>query len=259
MLVLVLKLTLTPVLIGGATLAGRRWGGAVSGWVAALPLTSGPVAAFVVADHGTRFGARSAIGSISGVAAEAAFCLGFVWSRRRGWPIALLAATAAFAVVAAGVDALPLSARLPSPLLPVAAGAAVVLAVTLAVLPPEARIPRPATPPPSWDLPLRAIVATALVVLLTAVATKLGARLTGLLAVFPLYVAVLAAFAQRADGPRAAANVIHGVVVGLFSFVLFFFVLAALLGRVPPPAAFAIGAGSALVCHAASLRLLTLV
>jgi len=257
-LVLALKLTLTPVLIATATLAGRRWGGAVSGWIAALPLTSGPVAAFLVADHGARFGAHSATGSISGVAAEAAFCLGYVWSRRRGWPLALLAATAGFAAVAAVVEALPLSSRLPSPLLPVAAGAVAVLTATLAVLPREAEIAQPVAPP-RWDLPLRAIVATALVVLLTEIATRLGARLTGLLAVFPLYVAVLAAFAHRAEGPAAPARLIRGVVVGLFSFVAFFFLLAALLGRIAAPAAFALAAVAACACHVASLRLLRLV
>jgi len=46
--VLALKLVLTPAVMVGATLAGRRWGGAVSGWLIGLPLTSGPLV-FIVA------------------------------------------------------------------------------------------------------------------------------------------------------------------------------------------------------------------
>src|SRR5512146_1588531 len=110
MATLALKLVLTPVLIGGASLAGRRWGGAVSGWLVALPLTSGPVAAFLVAEHGAPFGARSAVGSLSGVAAEAAFCLGYAWSAQRGPAAACSAAASGFAAVAAGAQSLPLSA-----------------------------------------------------------------------------------------------------------------------------------------------------
>jgi hypothetical protein len=44
---LALKLVLTPTLIGATSLAGRKWGAAVSGWLVGLPLTSGPVALFL--------------------------------------------------------------------------------------------------------------------------------------------------------------------------------------------------------------------
>src|SRR5712692_6527915 len=52
---LTLKLVVTPALIGAASLAGRRWGQGVSGWIVGLPLTSGPVAFFLVVDHGAAF------------------------------------------------------------------------------------------------------------------------------------------------------------------------------------------------------------
>lgn len=47
---LALKLVLAPALIGAASLAGRRWGPAVSGWLVGLPLTSGPIAFFLRLD-----------------------------------------------------------------------------------------------------------------------------------------------------------------------------------------------------------------
>ena len=35
---LVLKLVLTPLLVGGASIAARRWGPSIGGWIVALPL-----------------------------------------------------------------------------------------------------------------------------------------------------------------------------------------------------------------------------
>jgi hypothetical protein len=50
--ILVLKLILAPVIIGSASLAGRKWGPVVSGWIVGMPLTSGPVIFFVALSHG---------------------------------------------------------------------------------------------------------------------------------------------------------------------------------------------------------------
>jgi hypothetical protein len=44
---LVFKLVATPLLIQPASLAGRRWGPAIGGWLVGLPLTSGPIAFFL--------------------------------------------------------------------------------------------------------------------------------------------------------------------------------------------------------------------
>src|SRR3989442_15269573 len=98
---LVLKLVLTPLLIAAASLAGRRWGPAVGGWFVGLPLTSGPIALFLALDHGARFAAAAAVGSLAGALAEGAFCGAYAATARAGWPAALAAATLAFAAVAA--------------------------------------------------------------------------------------------------------------------------------------------------------------
>jgi hypothetical protein len=75
--ILALKLILTPILIGGASLAGRRWGPAIGGWLVSLPLTSGPVTFFLALDRGTPFAATSAVGSLMGLMAIAGFTLAF--------------------------------------------------------------------------------------------------------------------------------------------------------------------------------------
>ena len=64
--ILVLKLVLAPLIIGSASLAGRKWGPAVSGWIVGMPLTSGPVIFLVALSHDVGFAANAALGVISG-------------------------------------------------------------------------------------------------------------------------------------------------------------------------------------------------
>src|SRR5580704_15732759 len=146
---LLLKLIVTPVLIGAASLAGRRWGETVSGWFIGLPLTSGPVCWFLALEQGTGFAAAAARGCLAGAAAEAGFCLAYgVTARKAGWIRSFAAGTLAFAACAAVLM-----------LMPSLAGG-------------RAQLPEP----PAWDLPARMAVATVLVLVLTEVAPLLGAR-----------------------------------------------------------------------------------
>jgi len=251
---LALKLVLTPSVMVGATLAGRRWGGAVSGWLIGLPLTSGPLAFYLALDHGRRFAARTAVGSLSGAIAEVAFCLGYGLTARHGWRVALATASAAFAAAAAALQALPLGTDLPVPLLPLLAAVILALAGGLRLLPRPVERAAVAVRPPRWDLAARAVAATCAVLALAAVAATIGARLTGLLAVYPLYSAVLAAFAHRLQGPAAAIGLLRGLLVGLFSFTAFYGVLGSLLVRTGTGPAFGSAIAAALVVQAGSLR-----
>lgn len=245
---LVLKLVVTPVLIAGASLAGRRWGQAVSGWLVGLPLTSGPVAFFLALDQGAGFAAGAAVGSLAGAIAEGAFCLAYGHLARRGAGVALAAACVAFAAVALPLQRATLSLGGLAPLVFVA------LAVALALMPAGSAPARP-SPPPRWDLPARMVITTALVIGLTAAAPVLGPKASGLLATFPLYAAILTVFAHAA-GPGPAVQVLRGLLLGLFSFAAFFVALGALLERVGLAAAFLGATVVALGVQAASLGLL---
>lgn len=221
---LLLKLILTPALIGVASLAGRRWGPAISGWLVGLPFTSGPIAFFLVLGHGTHFASLAATGTMAGTISQAGFCLVYAAvARRRAWPAAFLAGCAAFGVATVAFSRLTLPAATIFPLVIVA----LVLAIWL--LP---RVPADTVTPvplPAWDIPARMVVATVFVVLLTGIAPALGARLTGLLAPFPLYASVLTVFAYALQGPLAGIAVLRGLLLGLFAFASFFLVLALLL------------------------------
>lgn len=222
---LTLKLVVTPALIGAATLAGRRWGQSIGGWLVGLPLTTGPVAFFIALDHGEAFAAAAVVGSLAGAVAEVAFSLAYGWSALRcRWPAALLAGTAAYAAVAALVPRLALGAVALFVLVVVA------LAVSLRLMPRGTAGGAPVVAP-RWDLPARMVLATTVVLVLTALAPRLGAQWSGLLATYPLFAAILTAFGHRLQGAGAAIGVLRGLLFGLFSFAGFCLVLA--LGLVP--------------------------
>jgi len=244
---LVLKLVLTPLLIAAASLAGRRWGPAVGGWFVGLPLTSGPIALFLALDHGAGFAAAASVGSLTGALAEAAFCLAYAAAARAGWPRALAAATVTFAVAAALLQRAALSPAAAA----VCAFAALVLALALM---PRRQASAPPPPPPAWDLPARMVITTALVLAITGAAATLGPRLSGVLATFPVYAAILTIFAHRASA-AAAVQVLRGLLLGLFAFAGFFVVLGALLEPLGVAIAFALAAAAALAIQGGSLAL----
>jgi hypothetical protein len=248
-----LKLILTPILVGGASLAGRRWGHSVSGWLIALPLTSGPIIFFLALGQGLAFATAAAVGVLAGTLSPVAFCLTYSWLAARwraAWPRSLGAACLVFAIATALLRPLPLWWLL---VYPVVVG---VLVLALRLMPrPLASAPAPAHLP-GWDIPARMLVATAFVVLLTAAAPALGPQLTGLLAPFPLFGSILAVFAQHFQGPQAAVSVLRGLLHGLFAFASFFMVLAALLERAGLVAAFGSAIAVALLIQAGSLWLM---
>lgn len=256
MAVLALKLLLTPTLITTATLAGRRWGRAVSGWFIGLPLSSGPIALIFSIEHGRTFAAHGATGSLGGAIAEVSFCLGYTSAaRRRPWPYAVAAGSVGFALTGGVLEIVSVGLR-PVSVLLLAGCAVAALALGLVLVHHGPSTEEDEVLPSRWDLPARAIVATAFVLVLTALATTLGARLTGLLAVYPLYSVVLAVFAHRSHGAAAAGQVLRGLIVGLFSFVAFYCVLAITLPRIGIAGAFASAVVAMLAVQGATLPLL---
>jgi hypothetical protein len=245
----VLKLALTPTVVAVASLAGRRWGPAVSGWFIALPFTSGPIVIFLAITHGNAFAATAALGILAGTISPAVFCLVYsLLATTAGWLCSFLAACGAIAVATLMLQHITL------PALPFALLVAAVLGVALRLLPAGEGTVAAASAPPAWDLPVRMVIATSLVLLLTGLAPMLGARLTGLLAPFPLFASILAIFAHQQQGPAAARRVLRGLLLGLFAFDGFFLVFASLVERKGSGVSFLAALAAALLIQACSFQ-----
>ena len=241
------KLVLPPVLILLASLAGRRWGDAVGGWLVGLPLTSGPVAAFLAIEYGAEFAATATNGSLVGTAAQAFFSLGYALAAHRGWGIALAIGSATYAATGFLMQAMPL----PHWGFFVLALAALAAAAKLI---PHRDLMRSTVVPAWWDLPARMMVVTMLVVTITVAASFVGAKVAGVLASFPIFGAILTVFAHRAGGAITAIQVLRGMVLALYGFATFFFVLGLLLVNVGIVPAFITAIASTLIVQAVALR-----
>jgi len=250
---LVLKLVVTPLLIGAASLAGRRWGSAVGGWLVGIPFTSGPIAFFLALDHGASFAASASVGMLVGTISQAVFCLAYAWTAPRlRWPASFGAGTLGFA--ASTVVLQPL--EVPTATAFVLTAAALVVALLL--MPRDSSKPKvPEEEPPRWDLPVRMVFATVFVLLLTAIAPLLGPYLSGLLSPFPLFGAILAVFTHRSQGSIAATRLLRGLLFGLFAPAGFFLVLAVLIERLGIGLSFAAATAAALAFQGFTLWLLS--
>lgn len=251
--VLVLKLLLVPLLIWLVTLAGRRWGPEVAGWLSAFPIVAGPILFTLTLEQGAAFAARAAEGTLLAVVAVLVFSVAYAWASGRFG----VAGSMALALLAWGA-AVALLKALPLP--PWAALALVWCALLTAsrcfpavVAPAAAAAPAGAR---RSALPWRMLAGALLVFAVTTGAAGLGARLSGFFAMFPVMGTVLVGFAHAGLGRANAVALLRGMVAGYFGFSVFCAVLAMQLRPDAVAAAFALALGCALAVHLAARRLL---
>lgn len=248
--ILVLKLIMAPVIIGSASLAGRKWGPAVSGWIVGMPLTSGPVIFFVALSHDVTFAGDAALGVISGGLSLVAYALTYAWlARRFRWYVALLGSFTIFAI------STTLLQNVTFPLIPIFGIVCVAIALGLKLMP-NGPVEAGETRPGNWDIPSRILIGTSFILLITGSASFIGPRLTGLLTTIPLYVTILAIFAHRHQGPAAAAHVLRGLLYGMFAFAGFFITLGLAIERAGVPFSFLSAITVALAIQGTSLWML---
>lgn len=217
------KVLLTPALIALATTVERRWGPAVGGAVAGLPLTSAPVSIFLAVEQGPGFAATAAVGTLLGLISQGALCLAYSrLARRTTWPACAAGGVAAFVVITLVMERAALHVW------PAFALVSALLVLTAAAIPVTATA-SVATRRPRWELPVRMLTATAIVVGLTTAAALLGPTWTGLLSPFPVFALVLGSFTHRLHGPGAAAHLLRGVVLGSLAHATMFALVGSLL------------------------------
>jgi len=252
--VFLLKLFLVPTLILIASLAGNRWGPAVSGWLVSLPFTSAPVVFFLAIEQGDAFAAGASVGVILGLGSITLFAFAYCWLalRRRGvaWPFPVLLGSAAFFLLTlAFVDA-----SVPS--VAAFAGTATFLAFAYRFLPRASASGTESPPIAWWEIAFRMAAATALVLLITQASTALGPQLSGLLTPFPVYVCVMASSTYRLQGAEPAARLVRGATLGLFTPAVFFLILSTTIEWLGVGPSFGLAIAATPLVHALAYRLL---
>jgi hypothetical protein len=242
---LLAKIVLAPAFVVGASLVARRFGPRIGGLVGGLPVVAGPILLVFALEHGTVFAARAAAGTLLGMVSLCVFIV--VYARaamRMPWFVSLLAGWAGFAAMTTLLDAVSVSAGVALAIVLVA------LALTLAALQRGSQEPDNRSDPPAWDLPVRALSALALVLIVTALAGHLGAHLSGLLAPFPVIASVLAVFTHILHGEEDVLRILRGFVIALVSYATFCVTLAVLLRSLGILGGFAVASVCALTIQA---------
>nr|WP_225933853.1 hypothetical protein [Pseudomonas azerbaijanoccidentalis] len=213
--VLILKLLVIPGFLLLISLAGKRWGPSVAGWLSGLPVVVGPILFFLAIEQGEAFAAQSAMAALSAMFAMIAFCVTYAQvCQRSGWPLALMVSLLVWAVIAVVLSLIP-----PSLLLSVLAAATALLAAPY--LFPSVK-PILAGPAPKSDkLLLRMLAGALLTLAVTWLASTVGDRWSGLLAVFPVLGSVMAVFSQQTRGPAFTAALLRATATGMYSFSAF--------------------------------------
>jgi hypothetical protein len=243
---LALKLVLVPAFLLGLSLAGRRWGPSVAGWLAGLPAVGGPILFFLAWERGESFAAIAATAALAAVFPTLCFCVAYAHAAQRfpwfgAYPCALVAWGAGSLVI----TRLPLSALL----------ALAIALVTLVVAPrcfPRAAV-KTSNVVTGPEIACRMLAGAALTLGVTAVAGAVGDVWSGVLAVYPLLATVLSTFSHARHGGGQAAALLRALATGLYSFTAFCFVLALLVERAGIAIGFSVGVAAALAVQAATI------
>lgn len=248
-MIVMLKLTLVPALMAAVTLAGRRWGPAVAGWLSAFPVVSGPILLIMALEQGAAFTATAAVGTLSAVLAILVFGVAYAWAAtRHAWPVSLIMGLVAYALAVAGLSLSPPSLSVYAPLVL----AALVMAQRLYPVPPAASTTPTTHTRPVNDITLRMLAGALLVLLVTHFAALMGPGLSGVLAMFPVMASVLVVFSHRHVGASFAIQMLRGMVLGYYAFAAFCIVLALSLPSTGVTSAFVLALAAAVSVQALS-------
>ena len=240
-----LRLALVPSAVLLASLAARRWGHAVSGYLGGFPMIGGPITLYLAIDHGPEFAARSALVTLAAIAGQAGHMLAFSEAGRAAGAVAgLLAGWATFAAVSAGAGSLPLT-----PALALALAIGGLLAMWRLLPQPRDAATLPAIPPVELWLRLAAALALAAAILFGA--ATLGPTVSGILLSLPITGSIMPPFTLALYGPDALARLQRGFIAGLTGFAAFFLVVSVAVVPLGVVAAFTLATAAAIAMVAA--------
>jgi uncharacterized membrane protein (GlpM family) len=243
---LALKLLLVPALLAGISMAGRRWGPGVAGWLAGFPSLTGPILFFLALERGPEFTTQAAVLSLSCVFPALAFGISYAWAcRRLPWMGSLACAFAAWTLAVLLLAQLPLTAL----------GSLGISLLALFAAPrlfPRAHAQWGSRPLPASELLLRMAAGAVMVLGVTAAAEALGSVWTGLFAAFPVMSTVLAVFSHRANGPGFVVALLRAMIGGFYAYIAYCLSVALLLGTYGIAATFCVAVAAAVTVQGAA-------
>jgi len=236
----IVKLTVTPLLVGLVSLAARRWGPTMGGLLMAMPWMTGPILFFLALERGPVFAREMCVGVELGAAGIGVWALVYAGLARRAlWPVCLAAAFAAY--VASGLLLGAVTFSLTGAAL--LAYAALIGSFVIVRRPPEPDVVRGL---PWWDIPVRMAATALLVALIVATSAILGPQYSGIAATYPVIATVVTSFTHHRWGAPATIRLLRAMVLSLQAFTTFFLVVGLTIENFGAVPAFALAVATAL-------------
>lgn len=232
---LLLKLLLVAASVLLSTLAVRRFGHAIGGVVAGMPMIAAPIMGVLLLDHSARDVRSIALATLACVPATILHIVAFAAAARKTtWPVSLGAALLAYAVAGTLLTRTGFGPAAVSIMAAAAPPTGLWFAAHHAPAPTPVHVPR-------LELALRIALAVAMAAVIMLGAETLPVAVSGLLLAVPITGSVLPCFTLHRYGPSAAASMTTGFLRGLHGFTAFFLVLYWALASDERAAAFALG------------------
>jgi hypothetical protein len=214
-LTLVVKMAVTAAFLLAATVTAERAGPLVGGLVATLPISAGPVYAFLALDHGAAFIAQATLGSLCTNVINVIFAVTYT----------LLAQKASLAISLGGAYLVwcalaYLLADAHWPLLQAIVVNVAVIGLSMWAVQSFRHVRVVAVPPRWYDLVLRAAMVAALVGVVVTLSFTIGPTLSGSFAVFPIVLTSIMLILHRRIGGPATAAIMANTIVGFGGFAL---------------------------------------
>lgn len=222
---LILKLLITPFLIIIVSLSGERLGSTFAGIIVGLPLTTGPISFILAKQYGIEFAVRVVSGNFIGQISLCIYCIVYyLVSRKYNWIISFLLGISGW--ISSAILLNTIKWNFISSLITLL----VIIVITLFIIP-KHRIEETAEKQTKWDIPIRIAFAVALVFIISNNAIIFGPQLSGVLSTFPVYALIFSIFTHIRQGLMPTDNLLHGIVIGMISYIGFFIIVGLFLDK----------------------------
>jgi len=223
---LLIKVILMPIVMAIVSHAIKKWGHTMAGIISCLPWVAGPILIFIAVEQGSIFAAHTIPGVMIGILGWLAFCVTYAYMGRKYPPIwCCIGGYLAYLIIALlfndipGLIGLNLSFIL----------AILIITIAFYFFP---HLKKPYTKPLKefrFDLVMRMIASTIIVISITQLAEILGPKWSGILTPIPVITAVVAVFTHYTQGMEATISLFKGLLMGVYGFTFFLFSQAYLL------------------------------
>lgn len=243
-LLLALKMAVTAGFVVVATWAAERAGPVVGAMIATLPVAAGPAYVFIALQHDASFIAQSALASVVVNVVSAVFALVYaVRAQRHGMVASVVPAMAIWLVLVSAINAVPWTTV--TAILFNAVG----LAVCIVFGNRFRHVPIPLLQQRRTDLLMRAAMVAVLVAAVVTASEVVGAKVTGILAVFPIVLLSLVLILHPRIGGQATAAVLANTLLGLAGFSLCCLTAHLLVERIGVAAGLALALVVSIACN----------